>query len=292
MTGSASATVRLKLEQAMGQWRQWQTKPPLPGAPHLLGPLAGGGSNDSFLVGAAERRYVLRVDRVNPASNGISRLVEWRALMSASALGIAPRPCYFNPELGVLVCDYLETEPANTTDPAALATLLRAIHGLPAVHFRMDPGERIRRYEHQLAGDWAGLQSLSPRLLSAIDALGPVTPALCHHDLSRDNLLLCAGRLVALDWEYAAMGNPWFDIAHVVSDQDLSTDDTNRLLQAYLDRQPSAIERRHLQLQGLVAHLLELLWHASGQGRESERFPVAQKAAELERQLDASLENY
>lgn len=279
MTGSAAPGVLLKLEQALAQWQQWQVR--LPGAPHLIEALGGGNSNHSFLVEAAGRRFVVRIDRVNPAANGISRQAEWRVLQSAAARGIAPTPRYFNPDLGALVCDYRSADADNTFTPTELAGLLRTLHALPAIHLRMDPVERIRRYLHQLSPRWQMLEALNEPLQEALAHSGPLPQTVCHHDLGRGNLLVSGGQLLALDWEYVAMGSPWFDLAVVVREHTLADRDPEAVLRHYLGRAPDATERHVLQVQDLLSRYLELLWYASGQDGDSAGYPIAARAAEL-----------
>lgn len=271
----------MKLEQALAQWPQWQVRPRLPGAPHLVKALGGGNSNHSFLVEAAGSRFVVRIDRVNPVANGISRQAEWRVLQSAAARGIAPTPRYFNPDLGALVCDYRAADADNTFTPSQLARLLLTLHALPAIHLRMDPAERTRRYLHQLSPRWEMLKALNEPLQGALASCGPLPQTVCHHDLGRDNLLVSGGQLLALDWEYVAMGNPWFDLAVVVREHGLADRDPEAVLRHYLGRAPEAAERHALQVQDMLSRYLELLWYASGQGDDASGYPIAARAAEL-----------
>jgi thiamine kinase-like enzyme len=292
MTGGIASGAVPKLEQALAQWRHWRVQPRLPGAPHLLTALDGGSSNHNFLVEAAGRRFVVRVDRVNPAANGISRQAEWRVLQAAARRGIAPQARYFNPELGVLVCDYLTADAGATVTTAQLAALLRTLHDLPAIHYRMDPAERIRRYEHQLPRRWQGLKAFTPSLLDALDALEPGAPVVCHHDLSTANLLVSGGRLLALDWEYVAMGSRWFDLAVVVRDQQLAGSAVSELLSSYLGREPSDAECRTLAVHDLLSRHLELLWHATGQAGTPSRYPLEAQAAALANKLGVNPGSY
>ncbi|PLW82967.1 hypothetical protein CWI75_05905 [Kineobactrum sediminis] len=259
--------IRLRLEQSLGQWRQWELQPE-PGAPPvLLEPLGQGLSNHSFLVAADQHKLVLRLDGASPLANGLSRQAEWRVLQHAHAAGIAPRPRYCNPELGVLVCDHLPSQSRETESLADLGGLLRTIHGLPAIHLRLDPGERCKRYEHALrAADnpgWARLAPLEPamgRLLARAEALaGPAV--LCHNDLLRANRLYSDGRLWAVDWEYAAMGSAWFDLAAVIAGDEWHPPAATTLLEHYLLRPPLASEIEALAVYDCVYRYLELLWY-------------------------------
>jgi len=149
MINALPPPVQHRLEQTLAQWRQWQCQPALSEAPQAVGILGGGISNFTILV-EQESRFVVRIDGLTPATNGLNRQVEWHALNAAHTAGIAPRPLYFNPELGSLVCDFLPPDETQEQCIQDIAMLLRGIHKLPARHHRLDLGERIRRYEKQL----------------------------------------------------------------------------------------------------------------------------------------------
>jgi thiamine kinase len=257
-----------KLEQTLAQWRQWRGAEEIPGAPHLAGQL-GGVSNYTVLAEAAGQRFCVRLDRINPSANGLNRQVEWRALQLAHEAGIAPRPRYFNPEIGVLVCNYLPPDEDQSVTANELAQLIQAIHRLPPLHYRLDLAERIRRYHHQL-------KNLQPQLIAGLEQLdqasapllaeliaSPPSQRLCHNDLSKDNLLRSDGRLYALDWEYCAMGNPWFDLAASCLNSGLEASQHDQLLQDYLERPVTADDRTLLDRWCYLVRYLELLWYLS-----------------------------
>lgn len=267
MAATVPAPVSLRLEQALGQWRQWQLATPLTEAPRVLQQLGRGLSNHSFLLASGAHRFVLRLDGINPAANGLSRQLEWRILQQAHAAGIAPAPRYCNPELGALVCDYLAAEDSNPDEPAAVALLLQRIHALPAVHTRLDLGERCRRSEHSLRQGrpecWQSLRAVAARIAGLLPRLASSgdPPALCHNDLLRANRLRHAGRLWAVDWEYAAMGPIWFDLAAVTAGDEWPETAVAALLQAYLGRAPLPGEQARFHGFECAYRYLELLWY-------------------------------
>lgn len=57
-------------------------------------------------------------------------------------------------------------------------------------------------------------------------------PALCHNDLVHSNII--GGETVRLiDWEYSAVGDPYFDLAIVVRHHQLEADRVEHFLSAY-----------------------------------------------------------
>ncbi len=267
MAATLPAPISLRLEQALGQWRTWQLPVPLSAPPTVLHPLGRGLSNHSFLLAAGAQRFVLRLDGLNPAANGLNRQLEWRILQQAHLAGIAPAPRYCNPELGALVCDHLAADDHCTDNPADVALLLRRIHQLPAVHTRLDLGERCRRSEHSLRrsqrDSWQAQRGLAARIAGLLPHLAANSEplALCHNDLLRANRLHCSGQLWAVDWEYAAMGPVWFDLAAVTAGDEWPGAAVDALLASYLGREPEASERERMLGFECAYRYLELLWY-------------------------------
>jgi thiamine kinase-like enzyme len=258
--------IQLKLEQTLAQWHQWQCDPALTGAPGVVEVLAPGIGNFSVLV-EAQQRFVVRIDGLNPTANGLNRQAEWRALADAHRSGIAPCPRYFNPELGSLVCDYLPPDEDRKAGMDDVATLLLAIHRLPARHHRLDLAERIPRYEklleHRvapLAFDVTSCHNAVMALLREVERI-PGRAVLCHNDLLRANRVYSGGRLWALDWEYCAMGSPLYDLAVVINGDAMTAADAESLVRNYLGRTPRSEERHALHLYGGIYRYLELLWY-------------------------------
>jgi thiamine kinase-like enzyme len=252
--------------------------------------LAPGVSNFSVLVQSGQR-FVVRIDGINPATNGLNRQSEWRALQAAHRASLAPQPRYFNPALGSLVCDYLPPDEEQVLCIGELAALLRDIHQLPARHSRLDLAERILRYEKQLQHRGQALTAPMARcrgpVLRMLDDINrrPQPMVLCHNDLLQANRIYSGGRLWAIDWEYCAMGSPWYDLAVVVNGDSLSTAQADELLEAYLGRAASSAERQELQQHSCVYRYLELLWHLALQHTAPEPALLEQKMAALENVL-------
>jgi thiamine kinase len=282
--------IQFKLEQTLAQWPQWHCTPALTRSPDVVRILTPGISNFSVLVESGQH-FVVRLDGLIPAANGLSRQTEWRTLEEAHMAGLAPHPRYFNPELGSLVCDYLAPEEAHGQNTADVAHLLRAIHQLPARHHRLDLAERILRYEKQLEhrgravdDEVRGCQGKVSQLLYEASQHAEES-VLCHNDLLRANRIYSGGRLWALDWEYCAMGSPWYDLAVVVNGDSMELTDSEILLDAYLGRIPDDRERDALHLYGCIYRYLELLWYLALDKPVLEVSALEKKSATLKSML-------
>ncbi|MFT4822398.1 MAG: thiamine kinase-like enzyme [Halioglobus sp.] len=265
MVAALPHNIKQKLHQTIAQWRSWHGDTLLLAPPVVVRTLSPGLSNYSVLV-ESKRKFVVRIDGLNPAVIGLSRASEWRALQCASASGIAPVPRYFNPDLGSLVYDYLAPDKASDLSLESVAALLRKIHQLPPIHFRMDLRERILRHEKHIEHAGSKLPTVLTRsresVLSLIDSASAelASPVLCHNDLLSANRITSGGRLSAIDWEYCAMGSPWFDLAVVCVGDELSASETETLLSNYLQRVPQSRERQSLAKHQCIYRYIELLW--------------------------------
>lgn len=265
MVATLPNSIKRKLNQTLDQWQSWQGETALLQKPEPIGLLNPGLGNYSILV-AAEARFVVRINKLNPAVIGLNREAEWRALKSASKAGLAPTPRYYNPELGSLVYDYLVEDVGAPVEITATAQLLRHIHHLPAVHFRLDFHERLRRYEKHIQqrgeSPHASLLRHRKTILTILDGINSHANAvvLCHNDLLQANRIITNGKVKAIDWEYCAMGNRWFDLAVVCVGDELDEPQTKELVYNYLSDAPTEKERHELTQHIAVYRYLELLW--------------------------------
>jgi thiamine kinase-like enzyme len=86
----------------------------------------------------------------------------------------------------------------------------------------------------------------------------PLAPCLCHNDLLNANFL-DDGRLRILDWEYAGMGDPFFDLANFAVNHEFSEEQEALLLQAYFGEATPARHAR-LKLMKIMSDFREAMW--------------------------------
>ena len=85
--------------------------------------------------------------------------------------------------------------------------------------------------------------------------------AICHNDLVHSNII--GGETVRLiDWEYAAVGDPGFDLAIVVRHHQLNDEQIKSFLTAYYDR-PGKEQFSRLEKFCRLYDLLAALWYLS-----------------------------
>ena len=200
--------------------------------------LAGGPASDSWLLSAGSEKFVLRTDKPLARHLGLDRRAEIKILRSVAAAGIGPQVIWSDPEKGVLVTSYIpgcawsSVDVHNPVNLENLAATLRQLHSLPPRGPAFTPGKKALTYARVIGGEKAArlagqASELAENLLSETRCL-----AICHNDLVHSNII--GDDIVRLiDWEYSAVGDPYFDLATVVRHHQLNTDWTESFLTAY-----------------------------------------------------------
>lgn len=217
--------------------------------------LKHGLTNESWLVRTSNEAVVVRMSNRNVDSLQIDRVAESKVLDAVAAAGIGPPVIARDLDRGMLVTRYLgpTCEPAQLGEPAyieRLAAVLKRLHAVPAPR-----GIREIHLPAVIAGYLETLQAsayesvliestLSANALRRAAEIGAsMTPCLCHNDVHRLNVI-DGEPLRLLDWEYAGVGDPFFDLASLSVYEEYSPAQRRQLLQAYLGAVAAAdIER-------------------------------------------------
>ena len=100
-------------------------------------------------------------------------------------------------------------------------------------------------------------------IISLLEALAKEreVSVLCHNDLLAANRIYSKNSLWALDWEYCAMGSPWFDLAVIAVGDNMSAQEQQKLVEAYLLGPANEGEGIKFVRYCNVYRYLELLWY-------------------------------
>jgi thiamine kinase-like enzyme len=102
------------------------------------------------------------------------------------------------------------------------------------------------------------LATVAARIEAALDAW-PIPEVPCHNDLLPGNVLFDDDRAWLLDFEYAGMNHPYFDLANLSVNSAFGPDADERLLTAYAGGVTAGRWAR-LQLMKLMSELREGMW--------------------------------
>jgi thiamine kinase-like enzyme len=258
-----------------------QRVPETAGRPLTLTPLSGGITNRNFLITVDREsdRYVIRLAGNDTHLLGISREVEHAATVAAAGVGVGPEVAAFIRPEGYLVTRFIVGSPVSLEEvhrPETLARVadsIRRIHGGPAIPGLFVP---LRVAEAYLAlatsrgvaapRGWTAAHAAGRRIERALlDAPLPLLP--CHNDLLNANFIDDGERIRIVDWEYAGMGDPFFDLGNFSINHELTPDEDAALLAAYDQADaPEPARLARLSLMRVVSDFREAMWGVLQQG--------------------------
>jgi thiamine kinase-like enzyme len=241
--------------------------------------LSGGITNRNFLVTiAGERdRYVIRLAGNDTHLLGISREVEYAATVAAAGVGVGPEVTAFIRPEGYLVTRFIEGSPVSFDDVrerdtlARIADSLRRIHGGPPIPGLFVPLRIVAAYKAlaqargvRIPPEYELAEAIGRRIELACLA-DPVELRPCHNDLLSANFIDDGSRIRIVDWEYAGMGDPYFDLGNFSINHELTPDDDAHLLAFY--EGPARIDHlARLTLMRVVSDFREAMWGVLQQG--------------------------
>jgi thiamine kinase-like enzyme len=256
-----------------------QRVPDLAGRELTLRPLSGGITNRNFLVEAAgtDDRWVIRLAGNDTHLLGISREVEHAATVAAAGVGVGPEVTAFIRPEGYLVTRFIvgsavSDEAVHRSETLVrVADSLRRIHDGPAIPGLFVPFRIVEAYRALAAARGVpippeyGLAMTFVRRIELAFLADPVELRPCHNDLLNANFIDDGRRIRIVDWEYAGMGDPFFDLGNFSINHELTPDEDAELLLAYEGAaDPARLAR--LTLMRTVSDFREAMWGVLQQG--------------------------
>lgn len=239
--------------------------------------LGGGITNRNFRVRVDGESFVVRIAGRDTDLLGIDREAERRATEAAHAAGVAPEVYAFLPDLGALVTRFVEAEPLppeDLEDPETMAAVVRsvrAIHEMSPIPSTFDPFAVVRRYASTARELGVEVPAAYERALATSERIAdafagrPVPECPCHDDLLNANFLRTPERVVIVDYEYAGMGDPFFDLGNLSVNNGISEGAQELLLEMYFGRGTPA-NRARLALMRIMSDFREAMWGVVQQG--------------------------
>ncbi len=240
-----------------------------PGREARVEVLGGGITNHNLKVEIGGEAFVLRVAGKDTDQLGIDRTVELEATRVAAALGIGPEVVAFVEPEGWLVTRFIEgTAPPleRMREPEMLtrvAAALRAFHEGQPIPGTFDSFRVVEAYrETALArgGTIPRAYERAHEVASCIEQIqGDQPPKPCHNDLLNANFLDDGEHLRIVDWEYAGMGDPFFDLANFSISHELDPAGRSALVDAYFG-ELRVEHARALELMRFMSDFREAMW--------------------------------
>jgi thiamine kinase-like enzyme len=212
--------------------------------------LEGGMSNYTYVVETRGKKYTYRVPG-KFAEKFVDRVEEWDNIQEVNRLGLNNATSYVEIISGEKLAEYVDGTILSDTDVVSYNQLsvaaLKKIHNSDLKFKDYNAFKRLDDYERYCRE--MGFThpkeyiALRQKLNEMQRAHADVKKVPCHCDYQPTNLVLSGDKLYVLDWEFAGMNDPFYDIAcygNAGFDKALS------LLEAYVEHTPTREELQRL----------------------------------------------
>lgn len=127
--------------------------------------------------------------------------------------------------------------------------------------------DMAEEYEHYilennvaLYPDYEQVKAEIMDMKESIDAMGTIEKVPCHNDSLCANWVYGNDRLYLVDWEYAGMNDPMWDLADVSIEAEFSDKEDFKLLKKYFGRKPDEFKIRRFVANKIYLDYLWTLW--------------------------------
>lgn len=234
----------------------------------------GGLTNRSYCVLMDDgKRYVFRLPGEG-TEKLINRQHEKINTILASGLGIDTDLLYFYDETGIKISKYIEN--AHTMSPKSMredenilaaADLIKTLHncgyntGASFEVFKMAEGYEkfIKANNGSLYEDYCDIRNQVKQIKIKTDEIFfHLVPS--HNDPLCENWIRDDSRMYLIDWEYAGMNDPFWDLADVSIEAEMNDDMDTKLLTRYLGHEPMKGEKFRFNANKIYIDFLWSLW--------------------------------
>lgn len=255
------------------------------GAKDLTVEPLGGLTNSNYCVTVDGERFALRVSGGNSPLLGINREVEFEALKIASDAGIGAKVEKFILPEGHLVTRFISGRHWKSAEYRQREVLQRIvdtvkrIHAFPAISGTFSPFRRVESYAKKAREFRVPFPDDFPifeKKMQEIETIqqkdtGPWL-RFCHNDLFSVNFLDDGGVRI-VDWEFAGMGDIYFDLAALVyaydSDGPLPAELEEYLLECYFGK-VNAVHRERLAGMKFMLLFFTAMWGMLQHGAQAQ----------------------
>ncbi|WP_129600118.1 choline kinase family protein [Anaerophilus nitritogenes] len=240
----------------------------------------GGLTNKNYKVDTELGTYVIRLPG-DGTEEMINRDEEHLCTDLANQIDIDSQLIYFDDKTGIKICRYIHNaETMNyhlvrkRENMKAIAEIFKRLHSCgESVPVVFDVFEKIEDYENLLnkyTKDyfWKDYQVVKEQVYQLKDELEGmnVQMTMCHNDPLCENFIKGEDRMYLVDWEYAGMNDPMWDLADFFIEAELTAQEEIIFFRVYFGHAvDSMIERRIL----INKIFLDFLWSLWGKQRSA-----------------------
>lgn len=222
-----------------------------------------GFNNQNFFINSA---YVLRI----PIENRDPSIIytnEYISYKFVEPLNINEKLVYFDETTGIKLSRFIHNARLYVNTPTNeqiidVAKLIKKLHNskiktsysyqvfnkLDLYKKGVDSGDLINiKYENYIVNECKKIFDKNEMVF-------------CHNDLVHGNLLFSFNKTYLIDWEYASMNNPFFDLASFISENNLSSEQEDLFLKKYFGTKFNLLTRKRVDLFAKLQDILFYYW--------------------------------
>lgn len=235
-------------------------------------------TNESWRVQGGGQDVIVRVSTADEHALQLDRISEARVLSIVEQAGIGAQVLLCAPQSRLLITqtlpgrDWDEQAAREPRNIGRLAAVMRRLHALPVIADirTVDLVAVLRGYWSELDAKPHELNEQQLQQRTHALQLAQMSPleaqrCLCHTDLHHFNIVDNGERLWLLDWEYAGIGDPYFDLASVCCWHHYDASLRRVLLLEYFGEVSSQRESRLAAMCWLFDYIKELWFAVRGQ---------------------------
>ena len=234
----------------------------------------GGMTNKNYKVMIDDQNYVLRVPG-NGTEKMISRIEEIKNAAFAHEIGVDADLIYFNEQTGIKISKFIENaqtlSPEGAKKPYVMKKICQLLNQLHQCGREMENEfnvyEKIESYEqllNELKGEYYDdYQLVKQQVLQLKELMDDLEIKLvpCHNDTLAENFIKDKhDQYYLIDWEYAGMNDPMWDVAAHCLENGFNSDEEELFLKTYFKQEPKRSYKTRVLVNKIYQDFLWSLW--------------------------------
>lgn len=234
--------------------------------------LPGGITNRNYKVTVDGESFVLRLGGTETQFLGIDRKTEYECSRLAAQIGIAPEPIAFLEPEGYILGRFILGKGIPAEQIGTQENIRRVVQSIKAYHaldffpgtfspFRVaeEYAKTASSFNVTLPQKMNLFLERSREIENAMYGREPLQARPCHNDLLNGNFIDDGTCIRILDWEYAGMGDIFFDLGNFAAQHDFNNEQDELLLKAYFGALNDS-QRARQKLMKIMSDLREAMW--------------------------------
>jgi thiamine kinase-like enzyme len=239
--------------------------------PDGVEPITIGITNRNFRVDIGGESFVVRLSGKDTDLLGIDRAAEKEAAEAAAEAGVAPPVFAYLPDHGCLITRFVQGTYIPEEDLRREDVLAEVVVSVKRIHSRQPipssfPVFRIVEDYREIAADrgvtvpsaFDDIHAKADEIEAALSAR-PLDDRPCHNDLLNANFLRDGDHVWIVDYEYAGMGDLFFDLGNLSINNGFPPETQELLLELYFGEVRDT-HRARLQLMRIMSDFREAMW--------------------------------